>query len=157
MKPWPRVLIWSRSLPRLAILTAQAIVVIRVWAIYNNSRLYALTFLYIREVPAVVRCTTLATMFTKGISQPAPLSCGLDSMSGPLLGKYASGTWIAPVCFESVMLVITMVKVFPPLPGRLGRLQRLSIMTCERNPTCVDLSCLMANTRLAIQLRRARP
>ncbi|KAJ7167660.1 hypothetical protein C8R46DRAFT_1093724 [Mycena filopes] len=131
---------WQIIPPRLAILTAQAIMIIRLWAIYNNSRkmLFTLVILYILEVTAVVICMALATVNTEGSSQPRPLSCGLDALS-PLLRNYASGTWIAPVCFELVILLITLVKIFPPLPshflGKANIMKGLSIATRERNPT----------------------
>ncbi|KAJ7302248.1 hypothetical protein DFH08DRAFT_905544 [Mycena albidolilacea] len=106
---------WQMIPLRLAILAAQALVVIRVWAIYNNSRrmFWFLTTLYAVEVAAVTICVVVATIDTQGVAQPAPLSCGLHSRSGYLLQRYASATWIAPVCFEFVMLVITLAKVLP--------------------------------------------
>ncbi|KAJ7126445.1 hypothetical protein C8R43DRAFT_1029017 [Mycena crocata] len=131
---------WQVIPARLAILAAQAIMVIRLWAIYNNSRpmLLMLIVLYLLEVAAVVTCSVLASIATQGSSQPPPLGCGLDART-PLLKQYASGTWIAPVCFELIILVITLVKVFPPIPSRfLGRanfLKGLSIATRVRNPT----------------------
>ncbi|KAJ7133889.1 hypothetical protein C8R43DRAFT_1205742 [Mycena crocata] len=106
---------WQMAPLRLAILAAQALVVIRVWAIYNNSRrmFWVLGGLYAMELAAVVTCVVGATMDTQGVAQPAPLSCGLNSMSGHLLKEYASGTWIAPVCFEFIMLIITLAKLAP--------------------------------------------
>ncbi|KAJ7202307.1 hypothetical protein GGX14DRAFT_570813 [Mycena pura] len=38
-----------------------------------------------------------------------PLLCGLDLRSGFLLRRFASGTWIAPVCFEFIVVRITLV------------------------------------------------
>ncbi|KAJ6572792.1 hypothetical protein DFH09DRAFT_401981 [Mycena vulgaris] len=106
---------WQMIPLRLAILAAQALVVIRVWAIYNNSRrmFWVLTTLYTTEVLAVAISVFIATMDTQGIAQPAPLSCGLNSISGHLEKTYASATWIAPVCFEFVMLLITLAKIVP--------------------------------------------
>ncbi|KAJ7676805.1 hypothetical protein DFH06DRAFT_1466204 [Mycena polygramma] len=106
---------WQMIPLRLAILAAQALVVLRVWAIYNNSRrmLWVLSILFTLEVLAVVVCVAVATADTQGVAQPPPLSCGLESRSGYLLKQYASGTWIAPVCFEFVMLVITAAKLIP--------------------------------------------
>ncbi|KAJ7110215.1 hypothetical protein C8R43DRAFT_166937 [Mycena crocata] len=106
---------WQMAPLRLAILAAQALVVIRVWAIYNNSRrmFWVLGGLYAMEFAAVATCVVGATIDTQGVAQPAPLSCGLNSMSGHLLKEYASGTWIAPVCFELIMLVITLAKLAP--------------------------------------------
>ncbi|KAJ7177239.1 hypothetical protein C8R43DRAFT_1230259 [Mycena crocata] len=106
---------WQMAPLRLAILAAQALVVIRVWAIYNNSRrmLWVLGGLYAMELAAVATCVVGATIDTQGVAQPAPLSCGLNSMSGHLLKEYASGTWIAPVCFEFIMLIITLAKLAP--------------------------------------------
>ncbi|KAJ7498524.1 hypothetical protein FB451DRAFT_1548376 [Mycena latifolia] len=131
---------WQVIPPRLAVIAAQAIMVIRLWAIYNNSRpmLYLLVLLFITEVAAVVACMSLGVLATQGTSQPSPLSCGLDPLT-PLLRQYASGTWIAPVCFEFVILIITLVKIFPPLPTRLIKrasfLKGFGVATRERNPT----------------------
>ncbi|KAJ7682315.1 hypothetical protein DFH06DRAFT_292063 [Mycena polygramma] len=133
---------WQIIPPRLAILAAQAMMVIRLWAIYNNTRtmLYFLIFVYLLEVVAVVTCMFVSVAYTQGTSQPAPLSCGLDARS-PLLKQYASGTWIAPVFFELLILVMTLVKVFPPLTSRFRLLRKvevmkgLSIATRMRNPT----------------------
>ncbi|KAJ7044800.1 hypothetical protein C8F04DRAFT_1250055 [Mycena alexandri] len=131
---------WQVIPPRLAILAAQAIMIIRLWAIYNNSRkmLCTLIVLYVLEVAAVVLCMAVATVNTQGASQPRPLGCGLEPLS-PMLREYASGTWIAPVCFELVTLLMTLVKVFPPLPshflGKANIMKGLSITTRERNPT----------------------
>ncbi|KAF7352403.1 hypothetical protein MVEN_01204600 [Mycena venus] len=135
---------WQVIPPRLAILAAQAIMVIRLWAIYNNTRnmLYFLILVYALEVGAVIGCMTLAVEYTQGTSQPAPLGCGLDALS-PLLKSYASGTWIAPVCFELIVLALTVVKLFPPLPPRfrffggmnVNVMKGLSIATRMRNPT----------------------
>ncbi|KAJ7264531.1 hypothetical protein B0H12DRAFT_1102148 [Mycena haematopus] len=106
---------WQMIPLRLAILTAQALVVMRVWAIYNNSRLmfWVLAIIYTLEFAAVTVCIVVATMDTQGAAQPPPLSCALDSRSGYLLKRYASATWIAPVCFEFVMVLITLAKIFP--------------------------------------------
>ncbi|KAJ7155331.1 hypothetical protein C8R46DRAFT_1117442 [Mycena filopes] len=106
---------WQMIPLRLAILAAQALVVIRVWAIYNNSRrmFWVLTILYSLEFIAMALCITVATYDTQGAAQPAPLSCALNSTSGYLLHRFASGTWIAPVCFEFIMLVITLAKLVP--------------------------------------------
>ncbi|KAJ7271282.1 hypothetical protein B0H12DRAFT_1092903 [Mycena haematopus] len=106
---------WQMIPLRLAILAAQALVVMRVWAIYNNSRrmYWVLATLYTLEVAAVTTCIVVATMDTQGAAQPAPLSCALVSRSGYLLKRYASATWIAPVCFEFLMLVITLARVLP--------------------------------------------
>ncbi|KAJ7018439.1 hypothetical protein C8F04DRAFT_1151540 [Mycena alexandri] len=106
---------WQMIPLRLAILAAQALVVIRVWAIYNNSRrmFWILTILYTLEVVAMGVCVWVATYDTQGASQPAPLSCALNSRSGYLLKRFASGTWIAPVCFEFIMLIITLAKLVP--------------------------------------------
>ncbi|KAJ7464224.1 hypothetical protein B0H11DRAFT_2051727, partial [Mycena galericulata] len=106
---------WQMIPLRLAILAAQALVAIRVWAIYNNSRrmFWILSTLYALEVFAVAACVFIATMDTQGIAQPVPLSCDLNSISGYLLKRYASATWIAPVCFEFVMVLITLAKLFP--------------------------------------------
>ncbi|KAJ7212572.1 hypothetical protein GGX14DRAFT_542550 [Mycena pura] len=133
---------WQMIPLRLAILAAQALVVIRVWAIYDNSRrmFWILTTLYTRASPSLLSCTALAdaappvelvtlaacvlvaTADTQGVAQPAPLSCGLDSRSGFLLRRFASGTWIAPVCFEFtladarnavIMVLITLAKLVP--------------------------------------------
>ncbi|KAJ7767449.1 hypothetical protein DFH07DRAFT_1058509 [Mycena maculata] len=131
---------WQVIPPRLAILAAQAVMVIRLWAIYNNSRpmLYLLVLLFALEVTAVVACGTLATLATQGSSEPPPLNCGLDERS-PLLPQYASGTWIAPVCFELIILIITLVKVYPSLRFRYLRkancMKGLSIVMKDRNPT----------------------
>ncbi|KAJ7477395.1 hypothetical protein FB451DRAFT_189861 [Mycena latifolia] len=106
---------WQMIPLRLAILAAQALVVIRVWAIYNNSRMmfWVLSGLYTAEVVAVASSVIMATMDTQGVAQPAPLSCALNSISGYLLKRYASATWIAPVCFEFVMVLITLAKLIP--------------------------------------------
>ncbi|KAF7313103.1 hypothetical protein MKEN_00996200 [Mycena kentingensis (nom. inval.)] len=106
---------WQMIPLRLAILAAQALVVIRVWAIYNNSRpmLYVLSALYGAEFIAVAVSVIAATIDTQGVAQLAPLSCGLVSRSGYLLKEYASGTWIAPVCFEFIMVIITLIKLLP--------------------------------------------
>ncbi|KAF7349129.1 hypothetical protein MVEN_01435100 [Mycena venus] len=106
---------WQMIPLRLAILAAQALVVIRVWAIYNNSRrmFWVLTTLYTLEVAAVTVCVVVATIDTQGVAQPAPLSCALVSRSGYYLAAFAPGTWIAPVCFEFIMVVITLAKVLP--------------------------------------------
>ncbi|KAJ7616022.1 hypothetical protein FB45DRAFT_236366 [Roridomyces roridus] len=106
---------WQMIPLRLAILAAQALVVIRVWAIYNNSRrmLYVLSTLYFLEVAFVSICIAIATADTQGVAQPYPLSCALNSMSGYLLQRYASGTWIAPVVFEFLMMLITLAKLAP--------------------------------------------
>ncbi|CAK5263440.1 unnamed protein product [Mycena citricolor] len=106
---------WQMIPLRLAIIAAQGLVVIRVWAIYNNSRFmwWILTILYTLECLVMAACIIVATADTQGIAQPAPLSCGLHSRSGYLLKMYASGTWIAPVCFEFIMLLITLAKVVP--------------------------------------------
>ncbi|KAJ6502755.1 hypothetical protein C8R47DRAFT_1316741 [Mycena vitilis] len=106
---------WQMIPLRLAILAAQALVVIRVWAIYNNSRrmFWILSMLYFLEVLAVAMCVLIATADTQGVAQPPPLSCGLVSRSGYLLKRYASGTWIAPVCFEFIMVLITVAKLLP--------------------------------------------
>ncbi|KAJ6615063.1 hypothetical protein B0H10DRAFT_2042563 [Mycena sp. CBHHK59/15] len=106
---------WQMIPLRLAILAAQALVVIRVWAIYNNSRrmLYVLATLYALEFAAVTMCVIVATIDTQGAAQPVPLSCGLESRSGYLLQDYASGTWIAPVCFEFLMVLITVFRLLP--------------------------------------------
>ncbi|KAJ6515422.1 hypothetical protein C8R45DRAFT_1086629 [Mycena sanguinolenta] len=108
---------WQVFPARLAILGAQAIMVIRLWAIYNNARnmLSFLAVLYTLEVAAVVSCSALAVETTQGASQPAPLSCGLEPLS-PMLRQYASGTWIAPVCFELIIVILTVAKLLPPLP-----------------------------------------
>ncbi|KAF7302088.1 hypothetical protein MIND_00775500 [Mycena indigotica] len=109
--------IWQVIPARLAILVAQALMVIRLWAIYNNSKvmLFVLLSLYTVEFTAVVACSVLVSINTQGASQPSPLGCGLEARS-PLLKNYASGTWIAPVCFEFVILILTLVKIAPP-PG----------------------------------------
>ncbi|KAK6987666.1 hypothetical protein R3P38DRAFT_2574655 [Favolaschia claudopus] len=106
---------WQMIPLRLAILAAQALVVIRVWAIYNNSRrmFWLLSFLFAVEVGVVAAFIIVATSDTQGIAQPAPLSCGLSSFSGYLLPRYATGTWIAPVAFEFIMIVITLFKLIP--------------------------------------------
>ncbi|KAF7322528.1 hypothetical protein HMN09_00031300 [Mycena chlorophos] len=106
---------WEMIPLRLSILAAQALVVIRVWAIYNNSRemMYLLSFLYGAEFLAVAASVIVATSDTIGVAQPYPLSCGLQSQSGYLLEHYASATWIAPVVFEFVMVLITLFKLVP--------------------------------------------
>ncbi|KAJ7651761.1 hypothetical protein B0H17DRAFT_1102069 [Mycena rosella] len=106
---------WQMIPLRLAILVAQALVVIRVWAIYNNSRrmFWVLTTLYTLEVIAVTTCVAIATMDTQGVAQPVPLSCDLNSISGYLLKYSATGTWLAPVCFEFIMVLITLAKLVP--------------------------------------------
>ncbi|KAJ6475610.1 hypothetical protein C8R45DRAFT_1010446 [Mycena sanguinolenta] len=106
---------WQMIPLRLAILAAQALVVMRVWAIYNNSRrmFWVLVALYTLEVAAVAMCIAVATIDTQGAAQPAPLSCALVSRSGYLLKRYASATWIAPVCFEFVMVVLTLARILP--------------------------------------------
>jgi len=124
---------WQMIPLRLAILTAQALVVIRVWAIYNNSRrmFWVLTTLYTLEVAAVTLCVVVATADTQGVAQPAPLSCALNPISGNYLQAYASGTWIAPACFEFIMIVITLAKILPRWTwgGRAG------LMGSGGNPT----------------------
>ncbi|KAJ6462201.1 hypothetical protein C8R45DRAFT_529825 [Mycena sanguinolenta] len=106
---------WQMIPLRLAILAAQALVVMRVWAIYNNSRkmFWVLVTLYTLEVAAVAMCITVATIDTQGAAQPVPLSCALVSRSGYLQKRYASATWIAPVCFEFVMVVLTLARILP--------------------------------------------
>ncbi|KAJ7755981.1 hypothetical protein B0H16DRAFT_1540288 [Mycena metata] len=130
---------WQAIPPRLAILAAQAIMIIRLWAIYNNSAkmLGALIVLYVLEVAAVVLCMSVATVDTQGASAPRPLGCDLEALS-PLLRNYATGTWIAPVCFELITLVLTLVKVLPPPSHyfeKANPMKALSIATRERNPT----------------------
>lgn len=112
--------------------------IIRLWAIYNNSRqmLYLLVSIYTLEVAAMVTCMVLAVSVTQGASQPAPLSCALDALS-PYLRQYAGGTWLAPVCFEFIILIITLVKIFPP-PAWLTRridLKGYGVTSRQRNPT----------------------
>ncbi|KAJ7068726.1 hypothetical protein C8F01DRAFT_1119119 [Mycena amicta] len=133
--------VWQVIPARLAILVAQAVMVIRLWAIYNNSKpmLHVLLALYISEVAAVVTCSALASIETQGASQPSPLGCGLEPRS-PMLKNYASGTWIAPVCFEFIILVLTLVKIIPPpsfpFLGRANVFKGLSIAARNsRNPT----------------------
>ncbi|KAK6984775.1 hypothetical protein R3P38DRAFT_2743645 [Favolaschia claudopus] len=106
---------WQMIPLRLAILAAQALVVMRVWAIYNNSRpmFWLLSILFAFEVGVVAACITVATSDTQGIAQPAPLSCALSSFSGYLLPRYGTGTWIAPVAFEFIMIIITLLKIIP--------------------------------------------
>ncbi|KAJ7108329.1 hypothetical protein C8R44DRAFT_885075 [Mycena epipterygia] len=109
---------WQMIPLRLAILAAQALVVIRVWAIYNNSRrmFWVLGTLYTVEVAAVTTCVFIATMYTQGVAQPAPLSCALPALSlsnAQVQKQFSSATWIAPVCFEFVMVVITLAKLVP--------------------------------------------
>ncbi|KAF7355725.1 hypothetical protein MSAN_01490400 [Mycena sanguinolenta] len=135
---------WQVFPARLAILGAQAIMVIRLWAIYNNARnmLSFLAALYTLEVAAVVTCSAMAVETTQGASQPAPLSCGLEPLS-PMLRQYASGTWIAPVCFELIIVVLTVAKLLPPLPPQYRILEMmdgnflkgLSSHPSVRNPT----------------------
>ncbi|KAJ7889415.1 hypothetical protein B0H13DRAFT_2341536 [Mycena leptocephala] len=110
---------------RLAILAAQALVVIRVWALYNNSRLifWVLTILYTLEVVGVTLCLVVATLDTEAAAQPAPLSCGLVSRSGNLLTRYPTAIWFAPICFEFIIIVLTVAKLFPQWEwGGKGRL-----------------------------------
>ncbi|KAJ7208259.1 hypothetical protein GGX14DRAFT_454254 [Mycena pura] len=116
---------WQMIPLRLAILAAQALVVIRVWAIYNNSRpmFWVLCTLYTLEVLAVALCVLIATRDTQGVAQPAPLSCALVSRSGYLLKRAASGTWIAPLCFEFIMVLITLAKLVPRWSWRSPRRQ----------------------------------
>ncbi|KAJ7933994.1 hypothetical protein B0H13DRAFT_2306024 [Mycena leptocephala] len=106
---------WQMIPLRLAILTAQALVVMRVWAIYNNSRrmFWVLGTLYTLEVAAITMCILVATADTQAVAQPTPLGCALVSRSGFLLQRYASATWIAPVGFEFIMIVITLAKILP--------------------------------------------
>ncbi|KAF7332480.1 hypothetical protein MKEN_00130100 [Mycena kentingensis (nom. inval.)] len=106
---------WQMIPLRLAILAAQALVAIRVWAIYNNSRrmLYILSTLFLLEFIAITVCVIGGTMDTQGVAQPAPLSCGLRNPSGYLAAAYGSGTWIAPVCFEFILILITLFKLAP--------------------------------------------
>nr|GAT58497.1 predicted protein [Mycena chlorophos] len=113
---------WQIIPTRLAILVAQALMVIRLWAIYNNSKcmFHFLLGIYMLEVAAVVTCATLASIDTQGASQPSPLGCGLEERSS-MLKNYASGTWIAPVCFELIILLLTLVKIVP-LPSWISRL-----------------------------------
>ncbi|KAJ7639283.1 hypothetical protein FB45DRAFT_905185 [Roridomyces roridus] len=132
---------WQVIPPRLAILGAQAVMIIRLSAIYNNSRpmLYLLLLLFFLEMVAVVTCMVMATIYTQGSSTPPPLSCGLDALS-PLIQNYASGTWIAPVCFELLILIITLVKVFPPPTLPFLRKSTMATYvapssTKQRNPT----------------------
>ncbi|KAJ6467258.1 hypothetical protein C8R45DRAFT_1219084 [Mycena sanguinolenta] len=100
---------------RLAILAAQALVVIRVWAIYNNSRLifWVLTILYTLEVVGVTLCVVVATLDTEAAAQPAPLGCSLVSRSGNLLTRYTTAIWLLPICFEFIVIVLTVAKIFP--------------------------------------------
>ncbi|KAJ7230419.1 hypothetical protein GGX14DRAFT_553899 [Mycena pura] len=104
---------WQMVSLRLAILAAQALVVIRVWAIYDNSRrmFWILTTLHTRASPPLSRlapvelvtlaaCVLVATADTQVVAQSSPLSCGLDSRSSFLRRRFAGGTWIVPVCFE---------------------------------------------------------
>nr|GAT44824.1 predicted protein [Mycena chlorophos] len=116
---------WQMIPLRLAILAAQALVVIRVWAIYNNSRpmFYVLSLLYGGEFLAVAASIVVATSDTVGEAQPSPLSCGLDSKSGYLLERYASATWLAPVAFEFIMILITLYKLVPRWSFRGRRLR----------------------------------
>jgi len=74
---------------------------------------WVLSTLYLLEVAAVTACVVVSTMDTQGVAQPAPLSCGLNSISGWLQKAYASGTWIAPVCFEFIMVLITLARLLP--------------------------------------------
>ncbi|KAJ6564230.1 hypothetical protein B0H19DRAFT_1258697 [Mycena capillaripes] len=98
---------------RLAILAAQALVVIRLWAIYNNSRLifWILTIIYTLEVVAVSLYSQIHGL--AAAAQPAPLGCGLESRSGYLLERFATAVWFPPVCFEFIIIVLTVVKLFP--------------------------------------------
>ncbi|KAF7368444.1 hypothetical protein MVEN_00167400 [Mycena venus] len=110
---------------RLAILAAQALVVIRVWAIYNNSWLifWVRAILYTFEVVGVTLCVVVATLDTEAAVQPAPLGCGLVSRSGNLLSRYATAIWFAPICFEFIIIVLTVAKLFPQWEwGGKGRL-----------------------------------
>ncbi|KAJ7934821.1 hypothetical protein B0H13DRAFT_2305281 [Mycena leptocephala] len=104
----------------LAILVTQALIVIRVWVIYHNSRqmFWCLTFLYTLEVVAVVICVSVTTVDTK--AQPEHITCAFISRSDDLLQKYASGIWVAPVCFEFIILLITLAKVVRRDAGVLG-------------------------------------
>ncbi|KAJ7895155.1 hypothetical protein B0H14DRAFT_2681443 [Mycena olivaceomarginata] len=101
-----RIYSYLQMIPlRLAILTTQALVAIRVWAIYNNSR-------RMFWVLAILYCV-VAINDTQGMAQPAPLGCGLFSMSGDLVFRYSSGLWFSPVCFEFTVVLITVAKLFP--------------------------------------------
>ncbi|KAJ7891527.1 hypothetical protein B0H13DRAFT_2340539 [Mycena leptocephala] len=122
----------------LAILVTQALIVIRVWVICvpspimllptsdhdsledHNSRqmFWCLTFLYTLEVVAVVICVSVTTVDTK--AQPEHITCAFISRSDDLLQKYASGIWVAPVCFEFIILLITLAKVVRRDAGVLG-------------------------------------
>ncbi|KAF7291226.1 hypothetical protein MIND_01266200 [Mycena indigotica] len=106
---------WQMIPLRLAILAAQALVVIRVWAIYNNSRLmfWVLSILFGCECLAVGAAIIVATSYQQGVAQPAPLSCALKSLNKHLVKQYASATWIAPVVFEFIMVLITLFKILP--------------------------------------------
>ncbi|KAJ7850372.1 hypothetical protein B0H13DRAFT_2674475 [Mycena leptocephala] len=106
---------WQMIPLRLAILTTQALVAIRVWAIYNNSRrmFWVLAILYCVEVLAITMCLVVAINDSQGIAQPAPLGCALFSLSGEFLFRYSSGLWFSPVCFEFIVVLITVAKLFP--------------------------------------------
>ncbi|KAJ6558689.1 hypothetical protein B0H10DRAFT_2120582 [Mycena sp. CBHHK59/15] len=96
----------------IAILVAQALIVIRLWAIYEKSRrmFWCLISLYTLEVVVVVMSMVVAIIDTHGVAQLEPLTCGLISRSGHLLPRFASVIWIAPACFEFIILVITLAK-----------------------------------------------
>ncbi|KAJ7930235.1 hypothetical protein B0H13DRAFT_2309703 [Mycena leptocephala] len=119
----------------LAILVAQALIVIRVWAIYCNSRqmFWCLTFLYTLEVVAVVICVSVTTVDTKGVAQPEHITCALISRSDDLLQNYASGIWVAPVCFELIILLITLAKVVPWDAGVLASEYRPTLKILARD------------------------
>ncbi|KAJ7902965.1 hypothetical protein B0H13DRAFT_2335395 [Mycena leptocephala] len=103
----------------LAILVAQALIVIRVWAIL--------------EVVAVVICVSVTTVDTKGVAQPEHITCALISRSDDLLQNYASGIWVAPVCFELIILLITLAKVVPWDAGVLASEYRPTLKILARD------------------------
>ncbi|KAJ7886266.1 hypothetical protein B0H13DRAFT_2342909 [Mycena leptocephala] len=74
----------------LAILVVQALIVIRVWAIYCNSRqmFWCLTFLYTLEVVAVVICVSVTTVDTKVIILLITLAKVVPWDTGVLASEY---------------------------------------------------------------------
>jgi len=105
---------WQAIPLRLSILVVQAIVCVRIGAIYNNNRTMVrlLSALFFCEFAAIVTFVGLATAATIGTLAPDPLGCVVEARNSNAK-MYASATWIAPVCFEFIMIIITIPKIRP--------------------------------------------
>ncbi|KAJ6587407.1 hypothetical protein B0H10DRAFT_2093779 [Mycena sp. CBHHK59/15] len=95
----------------LALFSAQALVLIRLWVICEKSAgmFWFLVIIYTMEAVLVVICILMATVETRGADQQV---CSFVSHDD-LLQRYASGFSLAPVVFEFVVCLITLVKLGP--------------------------------------------